>query len=71
MLSQDLAIDEFYEVSEKIDDYGAVSTIKKLKKQALCDAVCSAEADLPLTFNERMSSFDPIVEIVLSVFNES
>lgn len=69
LLPVELALDKFYESTEKSDEYGAVSTIVKLKKQLLCDQVCDISSDLPVPYEERLGAFDPVVDIVLEVLD--
>lgn len=67
LLPEGVALDRFYEHSEKTDEYGAVTRVGKLKKQALCDEYCSEASDLPITFADRMDALMPIVRIVQEV----
>lgn len=64
LLPKSLALEEFYEITKKTDEYGATTTVSRLRKQSLCDAVCDHNSELPVPFAERMAAFSPIVEII-------
>lgn len=67
LLPESVALPEFYEELEREDGYGGVTRTTRLRKQALCDAYCSEQSDLPIPFAERMAAFDPVVDIIKSM----
>lgn len=53
--------DNFYSESEKTDEYGAKTIVRKLSKQLLCNAVCDPNSELQLSFSDRFEGFEQVV----------
>jgi hypothetical protein len=64
LLPSEVAQPQFYDESVKIDDYGAQSTVRKINKQRLCDAVCDGSVELPIAYAERIGAFEPIIALI-------
>lgn len=55
---------DFYSISEKTDEYSAISTIKSLDKMNLCNYICSlGEAELKLILENINSEIQKILLI--------
>jgi hypothetical protein len=69
LLPEELFVDTFYSVKEKTDEYGGVTTIKKLNKKSLCASVCDGSVDLVIPRADLFANFsciEPWIEELLA-----
>lgn len=64
VLPEDFDYESFYSISEKSDDYGAVSIHRSLNKTKLCDTICNYSNDkLMAVLDNLKSEIDKIITI--------